>query len=634
VWEVPALRHFIPRRDLGYWLSLLALLVASNRCHADDPLVKGYWAIDDIKEGMQGYGRTVMRGTRIERFEAEVLGVQRSVSPGRDMVLMRLRGCELEKTGIIAGMSGSPIYVDGKLLGAVAFAWPFGKEPIAGVTPFCQMVSFAANLEAQYRADMQQTPVGTFGAPPARSGLSPMVRLWDEPFRSFFASGESAPGGAVLGMGRIRMPLVASGFSPRGLAALGDAIEPMGMLPVMGGELAAAQAEQAAEAPWEPGSPLSIALVTGDFDLSGIGTVTHIEGDRVYGFGHPMFAIGKCEFPLQSGYIHTVYPRQSVSFKLGSPIRTLGTIEADVSTCVAGRMGRRPVMVPMEVVVKRAGTPTVHKYNVQVIRQPELLASMVFQVLTAAIDTEGNLPDELTLKFDATIQPKGRRAFRVSDIYSGEFYAGATAPMAVYNIVPQLLNALVRNPYSPVEIDSIRCTTEISEGRAAARIAAIKLDAELYEPGDKLTATVQVEPHKGAPRHIDLSIALPANLPSGVYPVLVCDSMTSIRADLRNQPHLMNPENLDQLDRVLSLQIAERRTNLYLRVQTRDLGVAVQGTALPELPASMAQILTSRRRSGALPIRNELVARRETPWVLQGGQMMTFQVVQDKKLYK
>lgn len=611
-----------PRLCLGMIGCGLAIQVPAV---ADEPAA-AYWRVEDVRAGMHGYGKTVMQGTKIERFDAEVLGVQRGVSPGRDVVLMRLSGCGLERTGIIAGMSGSPVYVDDKLVGAVAFAWPFGKDPIAGVTPFEQMVSFAANLDANYRFDQPDRG-------PQRGSTN---NLWDQPFRSFFRPTESIPalGSASIGLSRIRTPLVASGFSPRNLAALGDAMEPMGLLPVHGGELQPEIAAQAAGTALQPGSPLSIALVSGDFDLSSIGTVTHVEGDRVYGFGHPMFSLGRCEFPLMSGFVHTVYPRQSVSFKMGSPVQTLGTIDADVSTCVAGRLGRRPGLVPMEVVVARKGTPAIHKYNVQIVRQPELLPTFVLQTLTAAVDTEGNLPDELTLDFEATVQPKGRRPLLIRDVYSGEFYAGAQAPMAVYNIVPQLVSALVRNPFSPVEIESIRCRTEISDGRHSARIRGIRLDAEVYEPGEKVTAHVELEPFQGAPQRLDLAVPLPKNLPAGTYPILICDSMMSIRAELRNQPHLLVPESLDQLERVLALQVAERRTNLYARVMTREQGVSTAGAALPELPASLAQILTSRRQSGVLPIRTEIVVRRETPWVIEGSQLLSFQVVEDKKFYQ
>ena len=609
------------------FIASILLGAASTRAE-DEKIVPGYWAVEDIKEGMKGFGKTVMHGADIEKFDVEVLGVQRNSSPGRDIVLVRLSGCRLEQTGVIAGMSGSPIYVDGKLLGAVAYTWPFGKEPIAGVTPFAQMVSFAANLRNDYLAD-------TRGAQSTAS--LPNLKIWEHDFRSTLLhraqpalaeSNLSAPGA----MSRIRMPLVVSGFSPQGMSMLAEVMEPLQMTPIMSGAAAGDLLDAAADRPLEPGSPLCVAMVTGDFDMSGVGTVTHVEGDRIYGFGHPMFGFGKCEFPLMTGYIHVVRPSQTVSVKMHSPLRTVGVIDTDVSTCVAGRIGPRPHMVPMELSIKRQGQPAPHSYKVEIIRQKEMFATMVFNVLLGAIDTEGNLPDEMTMKVVTTIQPKGHDAITISDVYAGDQYSGAFAPMSVYGIIPNVLNILVRNPFEEVEIESLRTTTEILDGRNSANIEQVRLNSEVFEPGDKLIAQVELEPYKGAPRKIDVSLDLPANMPPGVYQAMVCDSMTSIRSDLRNQPHLLQPQNLDQMIRMLQLQVAERRTNLYLRVMTRDLGVALEGQAMPNLPLSMAQILTTRRRSGVLPIRSELVSKTETPFVIQGGQVLQFQIQADKKL--
>jgi hypothetical protein len=604
----------------------LVLGVFAGAAAAQEP-AKGYWAVDDIKEGMKGFGKTVMHGTKIEQFDVEVLGVQRGSSPGRDMVLVRLSGCRLEQTGVIAGMSGSPIYVEGKLLGAVAFAWPFGKEPIAGVTPFAQMVGFASNLRKEYLAD---------AAAPAPAASLPNLKILDSPFRSpLLHAPQPALGGNTTGLGlnRIKTPLVASGFAPRSVAMLGELMEPLGMMPVLGGGAAADVLDAAAGEPLQPGSPLSIAMVTGDFDLSGIGTVTHVEGDRVYGFGHPMFSLGKCEFPMMTGYIHVVYPRQTVSFKMGSPLRTVGVIDTDVSTCVAGRLGPRPRMVPMEVTVHRQGQREPHRYKVEIARQKDMFPSMVFAVLGGSIDTEGDLPDELTMKVETTVRPKGLAPLVISDVYSGSQYSGSFAAGAAYGIVPNLINSLVRNPFEEVEIESITSSTVIQEGRTSADVRKLRLRSEVYEPGDRLIAEVELEPYKGAPCSFEITLDLPVGLPVGLYQAVVCDSMTSVRADLRNQPQLLQPENLAQLHRVLALQVAERRTNLYLRVMTRDIGVAQDGQAMPSLPQSFAQMLMSRRRSGSMPIRTELVAKTETPFVVQGAQVLPFAVVADKKLY-
>ena len=393
------------RRTSGREFSVLfhALVVAGvaiggtncSRSVAGEPDPKTYWDVKDVRPGMKGVGRTVMRGTKLEEFEAEVLGVMRDVSPGRDMVLCRLKGCNLEHAGIIQGMSGSPVYIDGKLLGAVAFAWEFAKDPIAGITPFSQMIQYVRSSDRRTAAESKDPAAGTVRT----SALAPLLEGLAD------ARGADSPdpwvsvpvsGGGLAGMTPIVTPVAASGFSPRALSFLSERLRPLGMAPMAGGAAQERIIREEGDRPLVPGSPLSIAMVTGDFDLSAIGTVTHVEGNRVYGFGHPMLSLGACELPMMTGYIHTVYPRASVSMKMGSPLKVVGVIDTDVSTSVAGRIGPEPDMLPLTVKVKTSRYADAQTYHVKVVREPMMLASLVMAVTTNAIDTEGNLPEELT----------------------------------------------------------------------------------------------------------------------------------------------------------------------------------------------------------------------------------------------
>jgi len=284
------------------WTSPLPILLGALLCFSVagetpqlGPKADTYWQVDDVRPGMKGQGKTVMKGTKIESFDAEVLGVLKDTSPGRDMILCRLSGLDLERIGVIAGMSGSPIYVDGKLLGAVAFAWPYGKDPIAGVTPFSQMHAFVEAFEKRDLAEEGQ---------PKKLGLRSPLKIGDHSFDSVtVAAGPDVPdnGGERLWLVPLRTPLAASGFTEHSLSLLRDRLKGTGFVPVQGGATTAKIAEEAKNVPLEPGGPLAVSLIQGDFDLSGIGTVTHIEGNRVYGWGHPFMSLGDCYLPLQTG---------------------------------------------------------------------------------------------------------------------------------------------------------------------------------------------------------------------------------------------------------------------------------------------------------------------------------------------
>jgi hypothetical protein len=621
-----SIRRLVP---LSLFTPALILLVVSAASAGPRP--GSYWQVDDLRPGMKGQGRTVMKGTKIETFDAEVLGVLKNTSPGRDLVLCRLSGLNLEKTGVIAGMSGSPIYIDGKLLGAVAYAWPFGKEPIAGVTPFSQMHGYVEAYERRDLVDQHNKPT--------RLGLRTPLRIDGRDFDTVTVAGgfdDAQPTAADgLWMVPLRTPVSATGFTAHSLKLLGERLHGTGMVPVQGGGVSGKVAAQEKDTPLEAGGPLAVALVTGDFDLSGIGTVTHIEGQRVYGWGHPFFGLGTCEFPLMTGYIHTIYPRQSVSFKMGSPLRTVGVINADVSTGIAGWLERKPDMMPIRMTIARElGDPgeASKTFNVEVVRQRSLLATLVYTVLTNSVDMEGELPEELTAELQAKIEVEGRAPIIIQDTYSGFSYSGGRAPQALYSQIAAVVNLLTFNSYKPVRILRIDCETRILPGRRTADIDAIELDSETYAPGDTVKATVFLRPYKGGRQRLPITLKLPADLPEGSYSALVCDDLTNARKELQDNPNLNNPQNLAQVFQALKVQTRAKRTNLVLRVPLSAVGVALDGKSLPSLPPSMVQILGSSRRTGAQTMSGALVSRQATAWVIQGGESVRFTVTKNKKV--
>jgi hypothetical protein len=583
-----------------------------------------YWRVEDIRPGMKGVGRTVMKGTKVETFQVEVLGVLRNTSLGRDMILCRLSGLNLEKTGVIAGMSGSPVYLDNKLVGAVAYAWPYGKEPIAGITPFSQMNGF---VEAFERRD------GIRANKPTRVGLrQPLVIDGKEFDNVTVAQGfeEAKPTAADgLWMMPLRTPLAATGFTKNSLKLLHERCDSFGLTPMQGGAAPARIAEEEKDTPLEPGSPLAVSLIRGDFDLSGIGTVTHVEGNRVYGWGHPFMGLGSCEFPLMSGYIITVYPRQTVSFKMGAPLKPLGVINADVSTCIAGWLGRKADMLPLRMMVSLDPDSPPRTFNVEIARQTALLPTLVFTALSNSVDMEGELPEEMTAELQARIEIAGREPIVIKDTFSG--VSGNRAPMALYSQVGAVINILSRNSFKPVRLERIECHTQVRSGRRTAEIESVELASDTYEPGETVKATVFLRPYKGARQRVPVSLKLPSDLPEGAYVATVGDDLLNARLTLRENPTLSNPSTLDQVFEAVRLQTSVQRTNLVLRLPVPQAGVALNGKMLPDLPPSMVQILGNSRRTGAQTVTSVLVSRQPTEWVIQGSDTVRFQVVRHKK---
>jgi hypothetical protein len=590
------------------------------------PKADTYWKVDDVQPGMKGVGKTVLKGIKIDTFQAEVLGVLRNGSPGRDMVLCRLSGAELEKTGVIAGMSGSPVYIENKLLGAVAYAWAYGKEPIAGITPFSQMHGF---VEAFERRDLAEQ------GKPNRIGLAQPLRLDGRDYDSVTVSERfDAPPTSTdsVWLTPLQTPLAATGFTPYALRLLRDRTAGThGLVPMQGGGASGKVAEEAKDVAIVPGASLAISLIQGDFDLSGIGTVTHVEGERVYGWGHPFMGLGSCEFPLMTGYIHTVYPRQTVSFKMGSPLRCVGVINADVSTCIAGWLGRKPELLPVRMAVTFGKNPT-RTFNVQVARQRSLLSNLVYTALTNTVDMEGELPEELTAYMKVRIEVEEHDPIVVEDTFSG--FTGGRAPQALYAQIGGLIQQLTYNPHESLKIKRIECDTQIQPGRLTAEIESVEPASDSYLPGETVRVTAFVRPYRGSTKRVPLALKLPADLPEGSYTLTVTDELSSARQGIRDNPTLSSPVNVEQILEAVQAQTAARRTNLVLRLPLGATGIALEGKALPDLPPSMVQILGSSRKTGSQTMGSALVTRQGTDWVIQGSETVRISVTRNRKVLR
>jgi hypothetical protein len=577
---------------------------------------------------MKGQGKSVIKGVKIDTFDAEVIGVLKNTSPGRDLILCRLSGMNLEKSGVIQGMSGSPIYINNKLLGAVAYTWAFGKEPIAGVTPFSQMVSFAAAHERREIAGQKDKP--------ARIGLAKPILLDGREFKDVTISEDFCEPQATAADGLwlipLKTPVMTTGMSRASLAVLRDHFKDTGLVPMQGGGVSASSIPpEERNINLAPGSALSLAMITGDFDMSGIGTVTHIEGKRVYGFGHPFMGLGSCDLPLMTGYTHAIYPRLSISFKMGSPMRMVGIINADTSTCIAGWLDKQPDMMPLVSTLLRDGKP--QTYNVKIARMRGMIGPLVHAALTNSVDMEGNFPDEMTARVKAKIEIEGHDALVFDDWFAGPMFVGDRAPQLLYAPLGLMVQQLSNSSFETLKIKSVECSTEIVAERRTADIEMSELASDTLSPGETLRATVTLRPFKGPKQRVNLEVKLPIDLPEGQYTAMIGDDLNNARAELRDNPHLGMPQTLEHQFQMLRLQLAAKRTSLVMRVPLNGgAGITSGSKALHNLPPSMVQILSSSKKSNTQTLYTALVARTGTNYVIQGADTLRFQVTKNKRV--
>src|SRR5499427_8662816 len=316
--------------------------------------------ISEIRPGMVGIGRTVFSGTQVEEFRAHVLGViENVIGTQRNLILARLEGGPLATTGVIAGMSGSPVYIDGKLIGAVSYALgSFPKEPIAGITPIAEMTDATAAVSARSPGARVKVEF-----PLTRDGLLQSFRKalnWNRPFADrpddaqfVGTTGLGGVGGREIAtmLRPIATPLVMSGFEPDVASTLGAAFQDLGFVP-MAGAAGTHPGEMPFEGPLKPGDAIGVTFVNGDLELGATGTVTHIDGDRVYAFGHPMYNLGPTEFPMTRAYVYTVLPSLFSSMKLSATGEVIGTVLQDRAAAIAGRLGPPPRMIPVKLTLQ------------------------------------------------------------------------------------------------------------------------------------------------------------------------------------------------------------------------------------------------------------------------------------------
>jgi hypothetical protein len=543
--------------------------------------------LSEVRPGMEGEGRTVFEGATIESFRVRILGVlENALGPRQSLILARLQGGPLEKTGVIAGMSGSPVFVDGRLLGAVSYAFPFGKEPIAGITPIAEMLEAAGPGAPRAASARLRLRVATsFAAPLDREAVAAALA---RPVRGLVPGafyGEALPAGLAGATIRpLSLPLVFSGFDPDTFAWARGIFSSMGFAPVMGGGAGGASPGPVPDL--APGATVGISLVEGDLDLSVSGTVTHIDRDRVYAFGHPFYNLGPTQFPLKKAWVHAIFPSLQMSWKIASALDAVGTLDQDRTTAVSGRLGPLPRM--MGVVVRlRSSRSSERVFRFRVV-QDELLTPLVTYVsLLSVLQGHERAFGAATLRIEAQLSLAGGREVRVDDVLASEQPAQQAAA-----VVAGPLALLAGNDFEKVAVDNLTLTVDAVESREAATLVRAWVDAPLpLRPGSVVPVRVQLRTRRGETVTETLPLEVPASATGGSYTLLVADAQTMDQVEQREMRQAFAPRDFEQLVHALNRLRAGNR--IYARLTRLAGGAVVGGEYLPALPGSVLSVLSS-----------------------------------------
>jgi hypothetical protein len=553
--------------------------------------------IAEVRPGMVGVGRTVFAGTRVEEFKAHILGViENVIGTRRNLILARLEGGPLADTGVIAGMSGSPVYVDGRLIGAVSYSLgSFPKTPIAGITPIEEMTDATASRTTRPPGARVQV---TF--PLTREGLLASFRKalnWNRPFADRPDDAQFIGGSGVPGVGGrevatmlrpIATPLTMSGFEPDLAETLGQAFRDQGFIP-MAAAAGLRDGDMPFEGPLKPGDAVGVTFVSGDLELGATGTVTHIDGEQVYAFGHPMYNLGPIAFPMTRAYVYTVLPSLFSSSKLSSTNDVIGSFTQDRATAIAGRLGSAPSLLPVTMTLEGERGAAARTFKFNVVRDQLFTPLMTY---TALVNTLGSYERQFgtaTYALTGTVRIGKYDRVALRNIFSGD---NASANASAYAVAP--ITALLANDYEEVDIQGLDLQIKSAEEPRTATIERVWIDDVRPRAGKTVPLKILLRTYRGEDLLRTIPITIPANA-TGNLAVVVSDAQRLSLTESR-EARLPQPRSVPQLVRALNR--GRSNNTLYVKLLGADAGAVVNGEVLPSLPPSVLAVIEADRSGG------------------------------------
>lgn len=575
---------------------ILVLLVScSLMCLLGSALAAAtaFMGLDEIRPGMKGKAKSVFSGSRVEEFDVEILGVLRNWRPGGDLILAKASGPQVDYAGIAAGMSGTPVYIDGKLIGAMAYTWAFSKEPITGITPIGEMLKL-------------NTPgIGPGSGEPKSSG-----ELKSEDSKMSAAT-----------MKPIETPLLVSGLHPGVLRVMELQAGAFNMvLAQTGGVGGMVESDTLV-----PGSAMAAQFVQGDGIVAAIGTVTYTEGRKVLGFGHGLSLGGQVEIPLSTAYVHTVLPSISGSVKLASPLRVVGTITNEDLSGVLGLIGAVPVLLPIEIRVK-TDRKSQRVFHFDVMKNKFLTGTLVGWSAASAALTLGGSVGDMTIEMTNDIEFSDKHGHTHNLKYRDVFFT-ADAASTISKVVSAPVEILLDNQFEEVDIRGISCSLFVEHEPRVLSIEGISVRPEEVMPGDSIRVDVKLRPFRGESFYEQFTLAVPATCEAERARVLVCSAPEMRTWEEQSTNRRLPATNLEQL--IAQIDSSGRGNRLECTVSVQDVESGISGTPFPSPPSSFSSVLGSSSRSGALTeTQFEIIgsAALETKYAVQGCRSVSVKI--------
>jgi hypothetical protein len=584
-----------------------------------------FFALEDLRPGMKGIARTVFSGTEPEEFGVEILGVLPGYpAPRQTAIIAKLSGANAERTGVFAGMSGSPVYIDNKLVGAIAFAFPFAKEPIAGITPIQQMID-VFERGSSGESQRPREPRAISFAQLASTDWKPTLPKPAITSTSLIAPvSESSRLLPLMGqqMTPIATPVVFGGISQESLAMFAPQLMAGGLLPVSGagGSAGITPLAKANEKTLTPGTSVSVQLVRGDYSIAASGTVTFRDGDRIYAFGHPFLSLGASDMPMSETAVVTVIPNVNNSFKLSVPGAMMGSISQDRSSGVFGQLGQAPKMIPVKINLHTSRDRT-ESYSYEIANDsfltPLLLNITVFNTITSS---ERALGDS-TITIKGAIDVKGQEPIEVDRRFSA-----GNSPILAAGSVAGPISSLLGSGFDDVQIQGVTLDISSTDTKYAGTLERIALSKTEARRGEKIEIQAYVRTESGKQFVQRIPVQIPEDATPGQLLVFVGDGGALQEGSAAKA---FVPQDLGQL--VKTINKVKKSDRLYVKLFRITPGAVIGTSELPNLPPSVVATLNSDRNSGGYtPTVLSAVYEMELPpaeFVISGQQLIGLDIV-------
>jgi hypothetical protein len=566
--------------------------------------------VSDIHPGMRGVAYTVFQGVKPEPMDVEVLGVLHGMNgPKSNIILVRLHGQKVEYTGVVAGMSGSPVYLDGKLAGALAFRiGEFSKEPIAGVTPIADMLEINAfDKSPAEEASAAKPAVSNAAGKTATPGEGTTLAGGTQNFAQYLKP--------------IDTPLVFNGFSEDAVRQFAPQFGAAGIVPVMG---AGSVSEEKQPEPLEAGSAVSAILVRGDMDIAATCTVTYIDPQRLLACGHPLLQFGSVDLPMNKAQVLATLPSPLNAFKIVNTTERAGAFVQDRHTGILGVFGKQPDMIPVTLTIH--GGSSAKEFHYEVLNNPRLSPVAMMATVFNALHGVNEFGEEITYRLNGTIDVKGfpevglRNMFVPAD-------NGQPAAMAAALSLGERFGRIYDNPYNAPAVKSVKLDFDLVRERRWARLESARTDVTEARPGDQITVETVLAPYRGERVVRQIPVKIPTSASKGNLRILVSDGDTLDRVNRTNPAF---GRKLDLASTIALLNKEHSNNRLYVSLLEADPEARVADKVMPTLPISVMNVMEGMRGNQEMIVSGESnVDETATPsldYVVSGAQLLTITI--------